>query len=199
MPASGPGRGAASGPGDGRVQRGPHQDTANVAPRRRTVIRVRFTDRTGKTVLRCHSLNREDKGMTAVQEIVGQPRFPPARISARRLPRTGRSCRLAAARRACDRSPQRTAACGSHRPKRRVPIFAAAYAAALHHSCTAARARRFLRRAKGERPRAGISLAGLSPTRAYCDGKASRFRGQSVAFILFPIPDVPGTTAVCGE
>jgi suppressor of ftsI len=46
------------------------QDTANVPPKGQIVIRIRFTDFTGKTVLHCHILNHEDAGMMAVLEIV---------------------------------------------------------------------------------------------------------------------------------
>ncbi|MCW2863930.1 MAG: multicopper oxidase family protein [Actinoallomurus sp.] len=46
------------------------QDTASVPARGRIVIRVHFTDFTGKTVLHCHILNHEDAGMMAILEIV---------------------------------------------------------------------------------------------------------------------------------
>jgi suppressor of ftsI len=46
------------------------QDTANVPARGRIVVRIPFTDYTGRTVLHCHILNHEDKGMMAVLEIV---------------------------------------------------------------------------------------------------------------------------------
>ncbi|GAA4619932.1 hypothetical protein GCM10023196_001930 [Actinoallomurus vinaceus] len=46
------------------------QDTASIAPKGQIVIRIRFTDFTGRTVLHCHILNHEDKGMMAVLEIV---------------------------------------------------------------------------------------------------------------------------------
>ncbi|MBB4942665.1 FtsP/CotA-like multicopper oxidase with cupredoxin domain [Streptosporangium album] len=46
------------------------QDTATVPARGQLVIRIHFTDYTGKTVLHCHILNHEDKGMMAVLEIV---------------------------------------------------------------------------------------------------------------------------------
>ncbi|MFD4409171.1 multicopper oxidase domain-containing protein [Streptomyces sp. NPDC058476] len=38
--------------------------------RGRFVIRIRFSDYTGKTVLHCHILNHEDEGMMAALEIV---------------------------------------------------------------------------------------------------------------------------------
>ncbi|WP_242422354.1 multicopper oxidase domain-containing protein [Frankia torreyi] len=34
------------------------------------VVRIHFTDFTGKTVLHCHILNHEDMGMMAVLQIV---------------------------------------------------------------------------------------------------------------------------------
>lgn len=46
------------------------QDVANVPARGRIVIRIRFSDYTGKTVLHCHILNHEDAGMMAVLQIV---------------------------------------------------------------------------------------------------------------------------------
>ncbi|MFJ2028913.1 multicopper oxidase family protein [Streptosporangium sp. NPDC087985] len=46
------------------------QDTANVLPKGQIVIRIHFTDYTGRTVLHCHILNHEDAGMMAVLEIV---------------------------------------------------------------------------------------------------------------------------------
>jgi FtsP/CotA-like multicopper oxidase with cupredoxin domain len=46
------------------------QDTASVPARGRIVIRVHFTDFTGKTVLHCHILNHEDDGMMAILQIV---------------------------------------------------------------------------------------------------------------------------------
>jgi len=46
------------------------QDTANVPPKGRIVIRTHFLNYTGKTVLHCHILNHEDAGMMAVLEIV---------------------------------------------------------------------------------------------------------------------------------
>ncbi|MEU0483487.1 multicopper oxidase domain-containing protein [Streptosporangium sp. NPDC006013] len=46
------------------------QDTVNIPPRGQVVIRIHFTDYTGKTVLHCHILNHEDAGMMAVLEIV---------------------------------------------------------------------------------------------------------------------------------
>ncbi|MER6356560.1 multicopper oxidase domain-containing protein [Streptomyces sp. NPDC001634] len=33
------------------------------------MIRIRFTNYTGKTVLHCHILNHEDAGMMAIREI----------------------------------------------------------------------------------------------------------------------------------
>lgn len=46
------------------------QDTASIPPNGQIVIRIHFTDFTGKTVLHCHILNHEDAGMMAVVEIV---------------------------------------------------------------------------------------------------------------------------------
>ncbi|MEU0569466.1 multicopper oxidase family protein [Nonomuraea sp. NPDC005983] len=46
------------------------QDTASVLPKGQIVVRIRFADYTGKTVLHCHILNHEDAGMMAVLEIV---------------------------------------------------------------------------------------------------------------------------------
>ncbi|MCO6006543.1 multicopper oxidase family protein [Actinoallomurus purpureus] len=46
------------------------QDTASVPPKGRIVVRIHFTDFTGRTVLHCHILNHEDAGMMAVLEIV---------------------------------------------------------------------------------------------------------------------------------
>jgi FtsP/CotA-like multicopper oxidase with cupredoxin domain len=46
------------------------QDTASVPAEGQIVIRMAFTDYTGKTVLHCHILNHEDLGMMAVLEIV---------------------------------------------------------------------------------------------------------------------------------
>ncbi|MEV7185173.1 multicopper oxidase family protein [Kitasatospora sp. NPDC093102] len=45
-------------------------DTINVPARGNAVLRVRFDDFTGRTVLHCHILNHEDKGMMAVLDIV---------------------------------------------------------------------------------------------------------------------------------
>lgn len=45
------------------------QDTADVPPRGTMVIRIRFLDYPGKTVLHCHILNHEDAGMMAVLQI----------------------------------------------------------------------------------------------------------------------------------
>lgn len=45
-------------------------DTVNVPARGNVVIRIRFTDFTGRTVLHCHILNHEDMGMMAVIDIV---------------------------------------------------------------------------------------------------------------------------------
>ncbi|MFI5628680.1 multicopper oxidase family protein [Streptomyces sp. NPDC051664] len=46
------------------------QDTASVPAKGRLVIRIHFTNYTGKTVFHCHILNHEDAGMMAVLEIV---------------------------------------------------------------------------------------------------------------------------------
>ncbi|MFT9472533.1 multicopper oxidase domain-containing protein [Streptomyces sp. 11-1-2] len=46
------------------------QDIANVPAKGRLVIRIRFTNYTGKTVLHCHILNHEDMGMMAILDIV---------------------------------------------------------------------------------------------------------------------------------
>jgi FtsP/CotA-like multicopper oxidase with cupredoxin domain len=46
------------------------QDTATIPAHGRLVIRTRFSNYTGKTVLHCHILNHEDEGMMAVLEIV---------------------------------------------------------------------------------------------------------------------------------
>ncbi|MDX3240068.1 multicopper oxidase domain-containing protein [Streptomyces sp. ME03-5709C] len=56
-----------------RTARGaPHRwfDTVNVPARGDVVIRIPFTDFTGRTVLHCHILNHEDMGMMAVLDIV---------------------------------------------------------------------------------------------------------------------------------
>ncbi|MGA5703946.1 multicopper oxidase family protein [Peterkaempfera bronchialis] len=45
-------------------------DTTNVPARGSLVLRIRFSDYTGRTVLHCHILNHEDAGMMAVLEIV---------------------------------------------------------------------------------------------------------------------------------
>lgn len=45
------------------------QDTVDVPPRGNMVIRIRFLDYPGKTVLHCHILNHEDAGMMAVLQI----------------------------------------------------------------------------------------------------------------------------------
>ncbi|WP_245235690.1 multicopper oxidase family protein [Streptomyces durhamensis] len=45
------------------------QDVANVSAKGRLVIRMRLKDYTGKTVLHCHILNHEDRGMMAVLDI----------------------------------------------------------------------------------------------------------------------------------
>ncbi|MEU6095183.1 multicopper oxidase family protein [Streptomyces sp. NPDC047079] len=45
-------------------------DTVNVPPRGVVVLRVHFTDFTGRTVLHCHILNHEDGGMMSVLDIV---------------------------------------------------------------------------------------------------------------------------------
>ncbi|MCQ4043826.1 multicopper oxidase domain-containing protein [Streptantibioticus rubrisoli] len=45
-------------------------ETFNIPVRGSAVIRTRFTDFVGKTVLHCHLLNHEDKGMMAVLNIV---------------------------------------------------------------------------------------------------------------------------------
>ncbi|WP_242418289.1 multicopper oxidase domain-containing protein, partial [Frankia sp. CpI1-P] len=46
------------------------QDTVNLPARGEVVVRIHFTDFTGKTVLHCHILNHEDMGMMAVLQIV---------------------------------------------------------------------------------------------------------------------------------
>ncbi|MET8536557.1 multicopper oxidase domain-containing protein [Streptomyces sp. NPDC005065] len=54
-------------------------DTGNVPAVGEVVIRIRFTDFTGQTVLHCHNLNHEDLGTMAVLNIVpprGQDREP---------------------------------------------------------------------------------------------------------------------------
>ncbi|WP_327365303.1 multicopper oxidase family protein [Streptomyces sp. NBC_01217] len=45
-------------------------DTVNVPARGNIVMRIHFTDFTGKTVLHCHILNHEDLGMMAILDIV---------------------------------------------------------------------------------------------------------------------------------
>ncbi|MGW1161571.1 multicopper oxidase family protein [Streptomyces sp. NPDC002513] len=45
-------------------------DTVNVPAREVAVLRVHFTDFTGRTVLHCHILNHEDEGMMSVLDIV---------------------------------------------------------------------------------------------------------------------------------
>jgi FtsP/CotA-like multicopper oxidase with cupredoxin domain len=39
-------------------------------PKGRIVIRIHFTNYTGRTVVHCHILNHEDAGMMAILEIV---------------------------------------------------------------------------------------------------------------------------------
>ena len=46
------------------------QDTVRLLPNEDVVIRMRFTDFTGKFVFHCHILNHEDLGMMAVVEVV---------------------------------------------------------------------------------------------------------------------------------
>jgi suppressor of ftsI len=46
------------------------QDTVSIPAKGQIVVRIHFTDYTGKTVLHCHILNHEDAGMMAVLEIV---------------------------------------------------------------------------------------------------------------------------------
>jgi FtsP/CotA-like multicopper oxidase with cupredoxin domain len=55
--------GKSHGPSHGRY------DTVNVPTRGEIVIRIHFTEFTGKTVLHCHLLNHEDVGMMAVLDI----------------------------------------------------------------------------------------------------------------------------------
>ncbi|MGY5014862.1 multicopper oxidase domain-containing protein [Streptomyces sp. 900105755] len=43
--------------------------TSTTSPSDRLVIWMRFKDYTGKTVLHCHILNHEDRGMMAVLDI----------------------------------------------------------------------------------------------------------------------------------
>ncbi|MFC9630035.1 multicopper oxidase domain-containing protein [Streptomyces mirabilis] len=45
------------------------RDTVDVPPRGNMVVRIRFFDYPGKTVLHCHILNPEDEGMMAVLQI----------------------------------------------------------------------------------------------------------------------------------
>ncbi|WP_218171478.1 multicopper oxidase family protein [Streptomyces mirabilis] len=45
------------------------RDTVDVPPRGNMVVRIRFLDYPGKTVLHCHVLNHEDAGMMAVLQI----------------------------------------------------------------------------------------------------------------------------------
>ncbi|MGW3243192.1 multicopper oxidase family protein [Streptomyces sp. NPDC001070] len=61
---------------DGKATDPDHRwfDTVNVPARGNVVIRIPFTDFTGRTVLHCHILNHEDMGMMAVLDIV-----PPSR------------------------------------------------------------------------------------------------------------------------
>ena len=46
------------------------QDTASIPANGWMVVRIHFTDYTGKTVVHCHILNHEDAGMMAILEIV---------------------------------------------------------------------------------------------------------------------------------
>jgi FtsP/CotA-like multicopper oxidase with cupredoxin domain len=46
------------------------QDTASVPAKGWMVVRIHFSDYTGKTVVHCHILNHEDAGMMAIVEIV---------------------------------------------------------------------------------------------------------------------------------
>ncbi|MEU1617310.1 multicopper oxidase family protein [Streptomyces sp. NPDC005722] len=57
---------------DGKATDPDHRwfDTVNVPARGNVVIRVPFTDFTGRTVLHCHILNHEDMGMMAILDIV---------------------------------------------------------------------------------------------------------------------------------
>ncbi|MGW7007735.1 multicopper oxidase family protein [Streptomyces sp. NPDC054933] len=62
---------------DRPVPRGhPWYETFNVPVHGKVVIRIRFADFIGKTVLHCHLLNHEDMGMMAVLDVV--PRRPAA-------------------------------------------------------------------------------------------------------------------------
>jgi len=55
---------------NGRPQRNyGFQDTVDIPQRGRMVIRVRFADFAGRTVLHCHVLNHEDLGMMSVLQI----------------------------------------------------------------------------------------------------------------------------------
>ncbi|MFC5799855.1 multicopper oxidase domain-containing protein [Streptomyces formicae] len=54
--------------GKPQVNRG-FQDTVDVPPRGNIVIRSRFLDYPGRTVLHCHILNHEDAGIMAVLQI----------------------------------------------------------------------------------------------------------------------------------
>jgi FtsP/CotA-like multicopper oxidase with cupredoxin domain len=51
-------------------------ETFNVPHREKMVIRIRFADFIGKTVLHCHLLNHEDMGMMAVLDVVPPPAAP---------------------------------------------------------------------------------------------------------------------------
>ncbi|WP_405985594.1 multicopper oxidase family protein [Streptomyces sp. NBC_00872] len=50
-----------------------YQDTVDVPARGNIVVRTAFENYTGKTVLHCHILNHEDKGMMSVLELVDGP------------------------------------------------------------------------------------------------------------------------------
>ncbi|GAA1926775.1 multicopper oxidase family protein [Streptantibioticus ferralitis] len=62
-------------------------ETFNVPVQGNIVIRVHFTEYVGRTVLHCHLLNHEDKGMMAVLDIVpAQPGSPRQAVGKHRVP-----------------------------------------------------------------------------------------------------------------
>lgn len=63
---------------DGKPQDPAHAwyDTIDVPVRGKAVIRIRYSDFTGRTVLHCHILNHEDMGMMAVLDLVAPGEDP---------------------------------------------------------------------------------------------------------------------------
>jgi suppressor of ftsI len=76
-----------------RVRANSLQDTVPLPVRGRVVIRLRFTQFTGRFVFHCHILNHEDGGMMAVVKVF-DPRRTRARAAARPRPRSRAALRL---------------------------------------------------------------------------------------------------------